>query len=93
MIFVELLRRGYRVFFAEKREKYVDFICRKYNKSIFIQFDYIFASDSIIKKEIDFLNHYAGDNDKYIITTGDYDFSEYGVSHLNIIDFLCGDEI
>lgn len=93
IVFVELLRRGYKVFFTDKHEQYVDFICKRGNKSIFIQFDYIFANESIIKKECDFLKHYAKDDDKYIITTGNYGLTGYGVKHLNVIDFLLGDEI
>lgn len=93
VVYVELLRRGYRVFFTENREKYVDFICSGNNRLIAIQFDYIFASEKIIEKEIDFLNSNAKDHEKYIITTGDYDLSEHGVKHLNVIDFLLGDEI
>ena len=93
IIYVELLRRGYRVFFTESYEKYVDFICDDYNRKIFIQFDYMFLSENIIKKEMEFLNYHAGECEKYIITCSDYDFSEYGVKHLNIIDFLLGDEI
>ena len=93
IIYVELLRRGYKVFFHEHKENFVDFICSDGNKRIYIQFDYIFLNENIAKKEIEYLNNVGGDNDKYIITLGDYDFSEYDVKHLNIIDFLTGDEI
>ena len=93
IIYVELLRRGYKVFFTESREKYVDFICWNYNRRIYIQFDLSFASESIIQREIASLKYHAGGHDKYIITAGDYDFSGYGVKHINIIDFLLGDEI
>lgn len=93
IIYVELLRRGFRVFFYENRENYIDFVCHSCNKTILIQFDYIFASKSIIKREIEFLDSYGKDFEKYIITTGNYDFSQYGVKHLNVIDFLVGDEI
>ena len=93
IVFIELLRRKYRVFFTESHEKYVDFICQGHKRRIFIQFDYMFASPTVIEKEIGFLNSAAGDNEKYIITVGDYDFSDYGVKHLNVIDFLLGDEI
>lgn len=93
IIYIELLRRGYKVFFTEKQEKYVDFIATKWNKRVYIQFDRVFATDSIIRREVDFLNYHAWDRDKYIITAGNYDLSGYGVRHLNIIDFLLGDEI
>ena len=93
IIFVELLRREYKVFYSETHEKYVDFICRSDDKNILIQFDLEFLNDEIIEREINSLNSIKGDYEKYIITTGDYDFSKYGVKHLNIIDFLLGDEI
>ena len=93
IIYIELLRRGYRVFFSNRHEKYVDFIADDYNKRIYIQFVHAFKNQSIIEKEIDFLNYHAGDSDKYIITTGKHDFSKYDVKHLNLIDFLLGDEI
>lgn len=93
IIYVELVRRGFKVSFTEDREKYVDFICHTYDKTIYVQFDYLFINEDILKKEIEYLNYHAGDREKYIITTGDYDLSEYGVRHLNIIDFLLGDDI
>lgn len=93
IVYVELLRRGYHVFYYQKRERYIDFVATKLDKTILIQFDYIFANDNIIKNEIRDLNSYPHEHEKYIITTGDYDLREYGVKHLNIIDFLMGSEI
>ena len=93
VIYIELLRRRYRVFFSDRHGKFMDFICLGNGRRILIQFDYLIDNESILQRETDSFNCYGGDWDRYIITTGDYDFSAYGVRHLNVIDFLLGDEI
>lgn len=93
IVFIELLRRGYCVFFMKDNKKTIDFVCSDFNRKIVIQFDYIFLNDEIARKEIESLNSQNFTDEKYIITTGNYDFSKFGVKHLNIIDFLLCDEI
>ena len=93
IVFIELLRRGYRVFFMKDNKKTIDFVCSDFNRKIVIQFDYVFLNPDITQKEIESLNSQNFTDEKYIITTGNYDFSQFGVKHLNIIDFLLCDEI
>ena len=93
IIFVELLQRGYKVFFKQKRGVYVDFICHNFKRHIAIQFNSVILNEHIIQREIDDLNTVPDYFEKYIITTSDYDLSDYGIKHLNVIDFLLGDEI
>ena len=93
IIFVELLRREYNVFFKQSKGRYVDFVCSKYERNIAIQFSNVYLNDEIIKKDISDLNSLPDYYEKYIITTSDYDFSQSGIKHLNILDFLCGCEI
>ncbi len=96
IVYIELLRRGYKVSVGRlcgKTEMEVDFVCEKSKK-----FTYIQVSDSISSEEskkIEFKPFFKIPDkyDTYIITTDFRDFSYKGVKHLNIIDFLLGDEI
>ena len=101
IVYVELLRRGYNVTVGkldEKNEedgkpKEIDFVCEKAGKYIYIQVSYLLSSDDTIKREFTPFFKIPDKYETYIITTDRYDFSQKGVRHLNIIDFLLGDEI
>ncbi len=101
IVYVELLRRGYNVTVGkldEKNEedgkpKEIDFVCEKAGKYIYIQVSYLLSSDDTIKREFAPFFKIPDKYETYIITTDRYDFSQKGVRHLNIIDFLLGDEI
>ena len=100
IVYVELLRRGYNVTVGkldEKEEdgkpKEIDFVCEKEGKYIYIQVSYLLTSEDMIKREFTPFFKIPDKYETYIITTDKYDFSQKGVKHLNIIDFLLGDEI
>ena len=102
IVYIELLRRGYKVSVGrvgeenngnEKKELEVDFVCEKYGKYIYIQVSYTLSSENTAKREFEPFFKIRDKYDTYIITTDQHDFSNNGVKHLNIIDFLLGYEI
>jgi hypothetical protein len=93
IVYIELLRRGYDVTIGKLRNKEVDFISKKGDKKIYIQVSYILAEESTINREFEPLIKIEDNYPKYLISTDEFDMSNNGINHLNIIDFLIGDEI
>lgn len=88
VVFNELLYRGYDISVGNNNGREVDFIATKYNEKIYIQVCYILADDEVIEREF---GAYAGIEDnypKYVLSMDRFDFSQNGIIHKNIIDWL-----
>lgn len=94
IVFIELLRRDYNVTVGRTdNKKEIDFICEKNGQYKYIQVSYTLSDEKTIKREIEPFFRIKDKFDSYIITADEFDFSRDGIKHLNIIDFLLGDEI
>lgn len=71
----------------------VDFVCEKSGKYKYIQVSYRLSSEKTLKREINPLLRIPDKYESILITTENHDFSKDGVKHLNIIDFLCGNDV
>ena len=93
IIYVELLRRGYKINIGRHPDNTeVDFVCEKSGKYKYIQVSYRLTSEKTLNREIAPLLRIPDKFESILITTENHDFSKEGIKHLNIIDFLCGDE-
>ena len=94
IVYIELLRRGYKINIGRNTDNTeVDFVCEKTGQYKYIQVSYSLTNENTLNREITPL---LGIHDKYesvLITTEEHDFSKEGIKHLNIIDFLCGDDL
>ncbi|ADC45892.1 ATPase [Methanobrevibacter ruminantium M1] len=94
IVYVELLRRGYKVNVGRNEDKTeVDFVCEKSGKYKYIQVSYRLTSEQTLNREINPLLRIPDKYESILITTENHDFSKDGVRHLNIVDFLCGDDV
>ena len=94
IVFIELLRRGYEVNVGRNKDKSeVDFVCKKSGKYKYIQVSYRLTNEKTLNREISPLLKIQDKYETILITTESHDFSKSGVKHINIIDFLCGDEL
>ena len=94
IVYVELLRRGYNVNVGRNSDnREVDFVCEKSGKYKYIQVSYRLTSEETLNREITPLLKIPDKYESILITTENHDFSKEGVKHLNIIEFLCGDDI
>lgn len=71
----------------------VDFVCEKSGKYKYIQVSYRLFGEKTLKREINPLLSIPDKYESILITTENHDFSKDGVKHLNIIDFLCGNDV
>lgn len=89
IVYLELLRRGYKVYIGKSGEKEVDFVAVNKEGTIYYQVAYTTRDEKTLERELSSLksinNHYP----KYILTMDldpevDYD----GIRKMNVIDWL-----
>lgn len=91
IIYLELLRRGYKVKIGKINNLEIDFICeKKSNEKIYVQVAYLLASEETLTREFLALEKIEDNFPKYIISYDQFDFSKNGIKHINIINFLLG---
>ena len=88
IVCLELLRRNYKVYVGKKGDLEIDFIAEKQGKKIYIQVVYLLANDETIKREFSVYNFVKDSYPKYVVSMDDLDFSQNGIIHKNIKDFL-----
>lgn len=92
IVYMELLRRGYKVTVGRFGEREIDFVCEKQREKLYVQVAYLLASDETMRREF---GAYVGIPDnfpKYVISMDEFDFSRNGIKHMNIRDFLTAKE-
>lgn len=91
VVYLELLRRGYKIFIGKVNDAEVDFVAFKGSETIYIQVSESIEEKNVFEKEIKPLKMIRDYNKRVIITT-DYDINESynGIKHINIIEFLLG---
>ena len=88
IVCLELLRRNYKVYVGKKGDLEIDFIAEKQGKKIYIQVAYLLANEETIKREFSVYNAVKDSYPKYVVSMDELDFSQNGIIHKNIKDFL-----
>ena len=92
LIYNELIKKGYDVYVGKTKDGEIDFIASK-NKSVkYIQACYDLANEETRIREFNAFNSINDNYPKYIISTNKEDYSQDGIKHLNIFDFLMDDQ-
>ena len=91
IVFLELIRRHYRVYIGKIGDTEVDFLAEKPNEKLYIQVTESLASPKTRERELRPLLS-INDNYEKIILTSDRNFitSENGIKIINVIDWLTG---
>lgn len=89
VVFLELIRRDYRVYIGKVREAEVDFIAEKADEKVYIQVTESVASPETRERELRPLQMIA-DNYPKMILSMDHDFitSYEGIQSRNLVDWL-----
>ncbi len=91
IVCLELLRRNFKVYVGKKGDTEIDFIAEKPDKKIYVQVAYLLAGEETIKREFSVYNSIKDSYPKYVVSMDDLDFSQNGIIHKNIKDFLLMD--
>lgn len=91
IIYLELIRRDYKVFIGKVDNGEIDFVTFKCSEIIYIQVAESIQEESTFERVMKPLKSVRNYNKRVIITT-DYDVNESydGIRHINVLDFLLG---
>ena len=92
IVYNELLSRGYDVKVGNLENGEIDFIATRFKEKIYIQVAYILADDSVIEREFGAFKNIEDNYPKYVLTMDKFDFSQNGIIHKNVIDWLLEEE-
>ncbi len=92
IVYNELIARGYEVYIGKTKKGEVDFVISKQKEIKYVQVTYLLASEDTIEREFGAYKPIDDNYEKYVISMDKLDFSRNGIKHINIIDFLMGNE-
>ena len=92
IVYMELLRRGYKVTVGKAEEKEIDFIAEKQMQKLYVQVAYLLASDETIRREFGAYSTIRDNFPKYVVSYDEFDMSRDGLKHMNIREFLLSEE-
>ncbi len=93
IVYNELISRGYNVNVGNIGEKEIDFIATKFEKKIYVQVAYLLVDEDVINREFGAFDNIKDNYPKYVVSMDTLSYSQNGIIHKNIIDFLLSDEI
>jgi uncharacterized protein len=83
LIFLELLRKGFMVYVGVLRNKEIDFVAQKGDRTIYIQCAYILPDEGTIEREYAPLKAISDNFEKYVVTLDEVQFqSNDGIRHI-----------
>lgn len=88
IIYNELVSRGYDVKVGNLEKAEIDFIAVRFKEKIYIQVAYLLADDKVIDREFGAYKGIEDNYPKYVLSMDKYDFSQDGIIHKNVIDWL-----
>ena len=89
VVYLELLRRGGKVFVGKNKDKEVDFIVQKTgNERTYYQVAYTVNDEKVFEREVSSLRNIRDNYPKFLLTL-DYDnVNIEGIQKKNVIDWL-----
>lgn len=91
VVFLELLRRGYKIWTGTSRNSEVDFVCKTPSGDIeYYQVAWQMSDEKTLDCEFGSLEKINDNYPKYILTTDSFTINRSGVKHLNVFNWLLG---
>ncbi len=91
IVYLELLRRGNKVWTGTTRNTEVDFVCKTPTGEIeYYQVAWQMTNESTVEREFGALEKINDNYPKYLLTTDSFTQSRNGVRHLNVFNWLLG---
>lgn len=90
LVFIELLRRGYKIYTGEIEGYEIDFICKKNEDIIYIQVSLSLMDEKTREREFRPLKMIKDNYPKIILSLDTLDFSKSGIKNINAEQFLNG---
>ncbi|MDR0723567.1 MAG: ATP-binding protein [Endomicrobium sp.] len=90
IVYNELLARGYKVYVGDIANGEIDFIAQNFDDKIYIQVSQFLSDKKIIKREFGAFGAVKDNYPKYILSLDKINFSQDGIKHFNLVDWLLG---
>jgi predicted AAA+ superfamily ATPase len=88
IVFMEIMRRGYKVTAGRSGTKEIDFVCERKSETLYVQVAYLLASDETTEREFGAYSAIHDNFPKYVVPLDEFDMGRNGIKHVNIMDFL-----
>ena len=92
IVYIELISRGYEVKIGKVKDKEINFIVKKEKDLSYYQISYKIRDEKTRERIFETYNSITDNFPKYVLSMDHSNFSQDGVIHKNIIDFLLKDE-
>lgn len=92
VVYNELINKGYEVFVGKTTKGEIDFIASKSNDIKYIQACYDLSNEETRNREFSAFDSIDDNYPKYVISMDEEDYSQKGVKHLNIFEFLLNED-
>ena len=92
IVYIELLSRGYEVKVGKVKDKEINFIAKKEKDLSYYQISYKIRDEKTRERIYETYNSVTDNFPKYVLSMDHSNFSQDGIIHKNIIDFLLEDE-
>lgn len=92
MIYNELINKGYEVYIGKTFKGEIDFIASKDKSIKYIQACYDLSNEETRNREFRAFDNIDDNYPRYVISKDSEDYSQKGIKHLNIFDFLMNDD-
>jgi len=89
IVYLELIRRGNKVWTGTSRNSEVDFVCKTKTGDIeYYQVAWQMTSESTLEREFSALEKINDNYPKYLLTTDSFTQNRSGIKHLNVFNWL-----
>ena len=88
IVYNELIARGYTVYIGKTINGEIDFVVEDFNHRFYIQVADYLSSNEVIDREFGAYKVIDDNYPKYVISMDKLDYSQNGIIHKNIIDWL-----
>ncbi|MFM1524241.1 MULTISPECIES: ATP-binding protein [Helcococcus] len=88
IVYNELIFRGYEVKIGKVNNFEIDFIAKRNKEIKYFQVSYLLESESTRDREFGVYNLIQDNYPKYVLSMDNKDFSQNGIIHKNIVEFL-----
>ena len=92
IVYIELLSRGYSVKIGKVKDREIDFVAKKGKDISYFQIAYLMENEETRDREFGVYDLIKDNYPKYVLSMDKLDFSQRGIVHKNIIDFLLESE-
>ena len=92
IVYMEIIRRGYKVTVGRVGDREIDFVCDRRGEKLYVQVAYLLASEETVLREFGAYDSLRDHFPKYVVTMDELDMSRNGIKHRNIADFLLAPE-